>query len=86
MAIGKHVDFGMSDAKGRRIGAEVHIWTSEYGCRVYVQATRDGQGYGPCAPEKPVADIDAAHAEVQRRLTSMVKRYVKLTRDATEAG
>jgi hypothetical protein len=74
---GKDVDFGMLDEKGRKIGARVRLYTRDEEVEVLVHATRDGLTFGAVPRSRCVADIEQANTEVQRRLTSMAKRYAK---------
>lgn len=78
MSVGKHVDFGMADKKGRAIGARIRLYASPFdGIDVEVWPTRDGEVFGREPQRRRVEDFKSAQAEVQRRLTSMIKRYAK---------
>lgn len=85
-----HYDLKMKDSQGRVIGAQVTVCALDHdtpdwrGYEVLVQVTRDGEPFGRAPRGKVVFGSEAARAEVERRITAIMKRYAKIANAAAE--
>jgi hypothetical protein len=74
----RHVDFGLTDGKGRKIGAQIAVWKTDAGWDARVHATRDGEVFGALRKSFSSTDWDELTKAITSRVAAMGKRYAKI--------
>jgi hypothetical protein len=82
----RHVDFGLTDSKGRKIGARVSIWKTGHGWGARVSATRNGEPFGAIRKAIESDEWEPLTKIIAKRVKTMGDRYARIAAGHRHSG